>query len=71
MRTCLDDQSVMNCIMDANALALWSAYNAALRAVSSAGAGKGSGGIERRYGLAYRNLVRAGLAPQLRKRYRG
>lgn len=34
-------------------------------------AGKAAVGAERKYGMAYQNCVRAGLKPQLRKKYRG
>lgn len=34
-------------------------------------AGKAASGAERKYGIAYQNCVKAGLKPQLRKKYRG
>lgn len=34
-------------------------------------AGKAAVGAERKYGVAYQNCVRAGIKPQLRKKYRG
>lgn len=34
-------------------------------------AGKAAVGAERKYGLAYQNCVKAGIKPQLRKKYRG
>lgn len=34
-------------------------------------AGKAAVGAERQYGIAYQNCVKAGIKPQLRKKYRG
>lgn len=48
---------------------LWSAYDAAIKKISAGKAGA-SGGYEREFGIAYQRLVAAGLAQQIRKRYR-
>lgn len=48
---------------------LVSAYNDALRKLGSAH-GKSAQGAESTYGQAYQALVRAGLAPQIRQKYR-
>lgn len=45
--------------------------NSASNDVRKATGGKAASGIEKRYGLAYQACVRAGLKPQLRKKYRG
>ena len=34
-------------------------------------AGKAAFGAERKYGIAYQNCVKAGIKPQIRKKYRG
>ena len=33
--------------------------------------GKAASGAERKYGIAYQNCVKAGIKPQIRKKYRG
>jgi hypothetical protein len=48
---------------------LFSAYRAARKRLDGA-SGKSANGVEKAYGDAYQALVRAGLAPQLRARYR-
>lgn len=48
---------------------LWSAYATAMKKIASGKAGA-SGGLEREYGKAYQRLVAAGLARQIRKKYR-
>jgi hypothetical protein len=45
--------------------------NSASNEVRRCAGGKAAAGVEKRYGLAYQACVRAGLKPQLRKRYRG
>lgn len=45
-------------------------YNLARNALANAQAGRRTG-EERRFGLAYQALVRAGLRQQIRKKYRG
>jgi len=49
---------------------LWSSYDAAIKKIAAGKAGA-SGGYEREYGIAYQKLVAAGLAQQIRKKYRG
>jgi hypothetical protein len=49
---------------------LWSAYDAAIKRIASGKAGA-SAGLEREYALAYQKLVAAGLALQIKKKYRG
>lgn len=49
---------------------LWAEFNSASAAVKTTGAAKTSGGVEQRYAIAYQKLVRAGLAPQIRAKYR-
>ena len=48
---------------------LRSAYNAAWKRVQGS-SGKQAQGIESSYGQAYQQLVKAGLAPQIKKKYR-
>lgn len=48
---------------------LVSAFNAASKRLGAA-SGKSASGVESGYGEAYQALVKAGLAPQLRRRYR-
>lgn len=48
---------------------LWSSYRKAWKDLQGA-QGKSAQGKEVAYGLAYQALVRAGLAPQLRGKYR-
>lgn len=48
---------------------LWRDLEAARKARENAG-GKNAAGAENRYGQAYQMLVKAGLAPQLRYKYR-
>jgi hypothetical protein len=48
---------------------LVSSFNAARKRLDGA-SGKSASGIEAAYGEAYQALVKAGLAPQMRKRYR-
>ena len=56
---------------------LWAAYTAALRDLSDSNRNGSSNSLamrrnyEQRYGIAYRELVRAGLMPRLRRKYRG
>jgi hypothetical protein len=47
---------------------LWSEYESALKSIKSISKGQG---VEKKYGMAYQALVKAGLAPQIRKKYRG
>ncbi len=49
---------------------LQSAYEAAWKRVASGAGGKQAQGVEAAYGLAYQALVKAGLKPQIRKKYR-
>jgi hypothetical protein len=48
---------------------LISTMNAARKRLDGA-SGKSASGVEAAYGEAYQALVKAGIAPQLRKRYR-
>lgn len=48
---------------------LRSAYNAAWKRLQGSG-GKSAQGAEAAYGQAYQALVKAGLAPQIRRKYR-
>ena len=48
---------------------LWSAYDTAIKKIASGKAGA-SGGLEGDYAVAYQKLVAAGLALQLKKKYR-
>ena len=48
---------------------LISAYNAAAKRLNGA-SGKSASGVEAAYGEAYQALVKAGLAPQLKGKYR-
>ena len=48
---------------------LVSAYNAAWKKVATS-SGKSAQGAESGYGQAYQALVRAGIAPQIRRKYR-
>jgi hypothetical protein len=54
---------------DDEARRLMSAYNAAWKRVSVS-TGKTAQGAEAAYGQAYQALVRAGLAPQIKQKYR-
>jgi hypothetical protein len=56
--------------MNDEARAAQSAMNAATAAIQKCPRGKGGFGAEAAYGAAYRRLVRLGLAPQLRGKYR-
>lgn len=49
---------------------LISNMNAASNNVRKIISGKGGDGAEKKYGQAYQDLVKVGLKPQLRKRYR-
>jgi hypothetical protein len=44
--------------------ALWSKYDAATKKL-------GPSGVEQEFNVAYQNLVKAGLAQQIKKKYRG
>lgn len=46
------------------------ALDAALDRIRKSGASKSSGSLEAQYGQAYQRLVKAGVKPQLRKKYR-
>jgi len=48
---------------------LRSAYNAAWKRVQGS-SGKSAQGAESQYGQAYQQLVKAGLAPQIKRKYR-
>lgn len=48
---------------------LWASYRAARKRLDGA-SGKSAQGVENSYGEAYQQLVKAGLAPQIKKRYR-
>lgn len=48
----------------------WSAFNSASAKLKQALPTKAGGGLETTYATAYQGLVRAGLAQQLKKRYR-
>lgn len=48
---------------------LWSSYRAAAKRINGS-SGKSAAGVEKEYGQAYQALVRAGLAPQLKAKYR-
>jgi hypothetical protein len=45
-------------------------FDAASNAIRKATGGKAAEGIEKKYGQAYQDCVKAGLKPQLRKKYR-
>lgn len=49
---------------------LISNMNAASSNIRKIISGKGGDGAEKKYGQAYQELVKVGLKPQLRKRYR-
>jgi hypothetical protein len=49
---------------------LVSSMNAASSNLRKIIAGKGGEGAEKKYGQAYQELVKVGLKPQLRKKYR-
>lgn len=49
---------------------LISNFNSASTSVKKSMGGKGGEGAESAYGQAYQQLVKAGLKPQLRKKYR-
>lgn len=49
---------------------LESAFNAASTAIKKQVGGKGGEGIEAKYGQAYQALVKAGVKPQIRQKYR-
>lgn len=49
---------------------LRSDYATALKAAQNIGSNKAAGGLEARASLAYQKLVRAGYAPQIRRKYR-
>lgn len=48
---------------------LWSAYDAAVKKIQTGKAG-GSAGFEKEYADSYQRLVAAGLAMQIRQKYR-
>lgn len=48
---------------------LRSKFNKASKSLANA-SGKSAGGIEKAYGQAYQAMVKAGCAPQLKKKYR-
>lgn len=48
---------------------LWATYRAVSKRLNGA-SGKSAAGVEKEYGQAYQALVRAGVAPQLKARYR-
>ena len=54
-----------------NAEDLWRAYNAAANDLKKGMGGKVGEAAEKKFGAAYLNLVKAGLAPRLKKKYRG
>lgn len=60
----------MSSLTDEQIRRLWSAYDDAKKKIAAGKAGA-SGGFEREFGIAYQRLVAAGLAQQIRKRYRG
>lgn len=49
---------------------LVSNFNAMSSAIKKQTGGKAGEGIEKQYGQAYQQLVKVGLKPQLRKKYR-
>jgi hypothetical protein len=49
---------------------LISSFNAASSSLKKIAGGKAGEGIEKVYGQAYQQLVKAGIKPQLRKKYR-
>ena len=49
---------------------LESDFNSASSALKRIVGGKGGEGTEKNYGQAYQQLVKAGLRPQIRKKYR-
>ena len=55
-------------VTEAEAEKLWSEYESAMKSIKSISKGQG---VEKKYGMAYQALVKAGLAPQIRKKYRG
>lgn len=57
--------------MATDADALWSAYNKAAAELKKGLGGKPGSSAEKVFGQAYMSLVKAGLAPALRKKYRG
>ena len=54
-----------------NADDLWRAYNSAAADLKKGMGGKVGDSAEKKFGLAYLSLVKAGLAPKLKKKYRG
>ena len=50
---------------------LWRAYNSAAADLKKAVGGKQGESAEKKFGLAYLALVKAGLAPRLKRKYRG
>jgi hypothetical protein len=55
--------------MDEQTRRLWSSYDAAIKKIASGKAGA-SGGFEDEYAKAYQRLVAAGLAMQIKRKYR-
>lgn len=49
---------------------LESNFNSAATALKRISSGKAGEGVEKAYGQAYQALVKAGLRPQIRKKYR-
>lgn len=45
--------------------------NAASNDIKKSVGGRAGEGIEKRYGIAYQQCVKAGLKPQIKKKYRG
>ena len=56
--------------MSENAERLVSAFNAASTTIKKQMGGKGGDGAEKVYGQAYQALVKEGIKPQIRKKYR-
>jgi hypothetical protein len=56
--------------MSDNVERLQSDFNAASTAIKKQVGGKGGEGTEAKYGQAYQALVKAGVKPQIRQKYR-
>lgn len=56
--------------MDRDVERLVSDFNAMSTAIKKQVGGKGGEGVEAKYGQAYQALVKAGVKPQLRAKYR-
>jgi hypothetical protein len=50
---------------------LWRAFNAASVELKKGIGGKPGDAAEKKYGQAYLSLVKSGLAPRIKKKYRG